>query len=159
MTLLSLFSMVLSPSRGLLRNAVSLRLWNGRYVPGMPSVVFSSCLLLCCLWYPPPVPGLSQCGIWSASSVSIVGLCTRVGRWSPIHYWDLYSHRPSERLPNDGMDCHSHSPYHIPIFGCTSHHISHLLILLFVFPYFPIKYRHVPYIFPIFWWWDPRSSW
>lgn len=36
--------MVLSPSRGLLRDAVNLQLWNGRYVPGMFSEkVFSFC--------------------------------------------------------------------------------------------------------------------
>ena len=46
MTLLSLFATVVSPSRGLLRDAVSLQLWNGRYATGMPSVVSSSCLLL-----------------------------------------------------------------------------------------------------------------
>ena len=35
--------------QGLLRDAVSPHLWNGRYVPGMPSAVFCSCLSLCCL--------------------------------------------------------------------------------------------------------------
>ena len=43
-TLLSLFATVISPSRRLLRNAVSLQLWNGSYAIGMHVSCVFSCL-------------------------------------------------------------------------------------------------------------------
>ena len=46
MTLLSLFATVVSPSRGLLRDAVCLQLWNGRYATSMRQL----CLVHACCY-------------------------------------------------------------------------------------------------------------
>ena len=62
-TLLSMFATVISPSRRLLRNAVSLQLWNGSYAIGMPSVVFfHACYLATCAMH--LVPPLIGKGRW-----------------------------------------------------------------------------------------------
>ena len=62
-TLLSLFATVISPSRRLLRNAVSLQLWNGSYAIGMPSVVFfHACYMATCAMH--LVPPLIGKGRW-----------------------------------------------------------------------------------------------
>ena len=62
-TLLSLFATVISPSRRLLRNAVSLQLWNGSYAIGMPSVVFfHACYMATCAMH--LVPPLTGKGRW-----------------------------------------------------------------------------------------------
>ena len=62
-TLLSLFATVISSSRRLLRNAVSLQMWNGSYAIDMPSVLFfHACFLATCAMH--LVPPLSGKGRW-----------------------------------------------------------------------------------------------
>ena len=96
-TLLSLFATVISPSRRLLRNAVSLQLWNGSYAVGMPLVLFFSCLsviwpLVLCTSYPPE-PG---------RGVSVANSCSRrsVPEFRLVNYWNLarYSKHNSQEL-------------------------------------------------------------
>ena len=119
MILLSVFAMVLSPSRGL-RNAVSLQLWNGRCVPGMPSVLFKLVHACCYAAFDPqPVPGLSQCGIWSASSVSKVGLLITNSRYLSLGL--VWSWSVDPQAPCQKLDC-------VPILGVG--HLSNSCSLL-----------------------------
>jgi hypothetical protein len=88
MTLLSLFAMVLSLSRG----CCAMRLVPSCGTEDMSLACRQLFFVHACSYaafYPPPVHGLSQCGFSPASSESKDGLYTHIGGWPSIDEYGL----------------------------------------------------------------------